>query len=39
MISFTHVDQRNIFELLGIVSRKKQLIPYFTNLLDSIGAG
>lgn len=36
-ISFTHVDQRNIFELLGIVSRKKQLIPYFTNLLESIG--
>lgn len=36
-ISFTHVDQRNVFELLGIVSRKKQLIPYFTNLLDSLG--
>lgn len=36
-ISFTHVDHRNIFELLGIVSRKKQLIPYLTNLLDSLG--
>ncbi len=26
------------FDLPGIVSRKKQLIPYFTTLLDSIGS-
>jgi len=37
-ISFTHVDnQRFIFDLPGIVSRKKQLIPYLTNLLQGMG--
>ncbi|WP_309398432.1 putative manganese-dependent inorganic diphosphatase [Cerasicoccus maritimus] len=37
-ISFTHVDNhRNIFDMPSIVSRKKQLIPYLSNLLDSMG--
>jgi len=37
-ISFTHVDNHShIFDLPSIVSRKKQLIPYMTNLLDSLG--
>lgn len=37
-ISFTHVDNHSqIFDLPSIVSRKKQLIPYMTNLLDSMG--
>lgn len=37
-ISFTHVDNhRDTFDLPGIVSRKKQLIPYLSNLLESIG--
>jgi len=38
-ISFSHVDnQRFIFDLPGIVSRKKQLIPYLTNLLQGLTA-
>jgi len=32
-ISYAHVEQDEIFDLPGIVSRKKQLIPYFTSLL------
>ncbi|WP_309386638.1 putative manganese-dependent inorganic diphosphatase [Cerasicoccus frondis] len=37
-ISFSHVDtHRNIFDMPSIVSRKKQLIPYLSNLLDSMG--
>ncbi|GHB90292.1 putative manganese-dependent inorganic diphosphatase [Cerasicoccus arenae] len=37
-ISFSHVDNHsNIFDMPSIVSRKKQLIPYISNLLDSMG--
>ncbi len=36
-ISFSPYNSKhNIFELPGIVSRKKQLIPYFTSLLRNI---
>ncbi len=33
-ISFPHVRKNQVFELPGVVSRKKQLIPYITSLLD-----
>jgi manganese-dependent inorganic pyrophosphatase len=33
----SHAD--NIFELKGIVSRKKQLIPYVSTLLKTSGIG
>jgi len=32
-ISYAHVEKDEIFELPGIVSRKKQLIPYLSSLL------
>jgi manganese-dependent inorganic pyrophosphatase len=32
-ISYAHVEQDEIFDLPGVVSRKKQLIPYLTSLL------
>jgi manganese-dependent inorganic pyrophosphatase len=32
-ISYAHVEQDEIFDLPGVVSRKKQLIPYLTGLL------
>jgi manganese-dependent inorganic pyrophosphatase len=32
-ITYPHRDSDDIFELDGVVSRKKQLIPYLTNLL------
>jgi len=32
-ISYAHVEQDEIFDLPGVVSRKKQLIPYLTDLL------
>ena len=35
-ISYAHVEQDEIFDLPGIVSRKKQLIPYFTSLLKEM---
>ncbi len=35
-ISYAHVEQDEIFDLPGIVSRKKQLIPYFTSLLKEL---
>ncbi|MGH7997661.1 MAG: putative manganese-dependent inorganic diphosphatase [Opitutaceae bacterium] len=35
-ISYAHVEQDEIFELPGIVSRKKQLIPYLTSLLKEM---
>jgi manganese-dependent inorganic pyrophosphatase len=35
-ISYPHVEQGEIFELAGIVSRKKQLIPYLTSLLKEM---
>jgi len=37
-ISYAHVEQDEIFDLPGIVSRKKQLIPYLTSLLKEMGA-
>ena len=35
-ISYHHVEQDEIFDLPGIVSRKKQLIPYLTSLLKEM---
>ena len=35
-ISYAHVEQDEIFDLPGIVSRKKQLIPYFSSLLKEM---
>jgi manganese-dependent inorganic pyrophosphatase len=35
-ISYAHVQQDEIFDLPGIVSRKKQLIPYFSSLLKEM---
>ena len=32
-ISYAHVEQNEIYDLPGIVSRKKQLIPYLSGLL------
>jgi manganese-dependent inorganic pyrophosphatase len=32
-ISYSHVEKDEIFDLPGVVSRKKQLIPYLTSLL------
>ncbi len=37
-INFAQVEQGEIFDLPGIVSRKKQLIPYLTNLIKEIGS-
>jgi manganese-dependent inorganic pyrophosphatase len=37
-ISYAHVEQDEIFDLPGVVSRKKQLIPYFTSLLKEMSA-
>ncbi len=34
-ISYPHADREDTFELQGIVSRKKQLIPYLTSVLHS----
>jgi manganese-dependent inorganic pyrophosphatase len=36
-ISYPHVEKDEIFDLPGIVSRKKQLIPYLTSLLKEGG--
>ena len=35
-ISYAHVEQDEVFDLPGVVSRKKQLIPYFTSLLKEM---
>ncbi|MBI4624495.1 MAG: putative manganese-dependent inorganic diphosphatase [Verrucomicrobia bacterium] len=35
-IGYPHVEQDEIFDLPGIVSRKKQLIPYLTSLLKEL---
>lgn len=35
-IGYAHVEKDEIFDLPGIVSRKKQLIPYFTSLLKEL---
>jgi len=37
-ISYRHVEKDEIFDLPGIVSRKKQLIPYFSSLLKEMKA-
>ena len=37
-ISYAHIEQDEIFDLPGIVSRKKQLIPYFSSLLREMRA-
>ncbi len=37
-ISYAHVEQDEIFDLPGVISRKKQLIPYFTSLIKEMGA-
>ena len=37
-ISYPHVENDEIFELAGIVSRKKQLIPYLASLLKEMQA-
>jgi manganese-dependent inorganic pyrophosphatase len=37
-ITYSQVEKDEIFELPGIVSRKKQLIPYLTSLLREIRA-
>jgi manganese-dependent inorganic pyrophosphatase len=37
-ISYAHIEQDEIFDLPGIVSRKKQLIPYFTSLLKEMAS-
>ena len=35
-ISYQRANHRNLFELPNVVSRKKQLIPYLTNLLNEL---
>jgi manganese-dependent inorganic pyrophosphatase len=37
-ISYPHVEKDEIFDLRGIVSRKKQLIPYLTSLIKEMQA-
>jgi len=37
-ISYPHVEKEEVFELQGIVSRKKQLIPYLGSLLREMAA-
>ncbi len=37
-ISYAHIEQNEIFDLPGVVSRKKQLIPYLTSLLKEMSA-
>lgn len=37
-INYPHVEQDEIFDLQGIVSRKKQLIPYLTSLLKEMAS-
>jgi manganese-dependent inorganic pyrophosphatase len=37
-ISYHHIEQNEIFDLPGVVSRKKQLIPYLTSLLKEMQA-
>ncbi len=38
-ISYPHLEKNEIFELPGIVSRKKQLLPYITSILQEMHAG
>jgi manganese-dependent inorganic pyrophosphatase len=37
-ISYPHVEQDEMFDLPGIVSRKKQLVPYLTGLVREMSA-
>jgi manganese-dependent inorganic pyrophosphatase len=37
-VTYSHIEKDEIFDLPGIVSRKKQLIPYLTSLLREIRA-
>ncbi|MBL9190516.1 MAG: putative manganese-dependent inorganic diphosphatase [Opitutaceae bacterium] len=37
-IGYPHVEQDEIFDMPGIVSRKKQLIPYLTTLIRELAA-
>ncbi|HWL16394.1 MAG TPA: putative manganese-dependent inorganic diphosphatase [Opitutus sp.] len=37
-ISYAHVEQDEIFDMPGVVSRKKQLIPYLTSLLKEMAS-
>jgi manganese-dependent inorganic pyrophosphatase len=37
-IGYPHVEQDEIFDMPGVVSRKKQLIPYLTSLLKEMSA-
>ncbi|HWA86512.1 MAG TPA: putative manganese-dependent inorganic diphosphatase [Opitutus sp.] len=37
-ISYAHIQQNEIFDLPGVVSRKKQLIPYLSSLLREMSA-
>jgi len=36
-ISYPHIQEGPVFDLKGVVSRKKQLIPYITSTLKGIG--
>jgi manganese-dependent inorganic pyrophosphatase len=35
-INYPHVEQDEIFDMPGVVSRKKQLIPYLTSLIKEL---
>jgi len=35
-VNYPHVEKDEIFDLPGIVSRKRQLIPYLTSLLREL---
>ena len=37
-IRYPHVEQDEIFDLPGVVSRKKQLIPFLTTLIKELAA-
>ncbi|MEO5960793.1 MAG: hypothetical protein ABIZ49_06640, partial [Opitutaceae bacterium] len=37
-IGYPHVEQDEIFDLPGVVSRKKQLIPYLSSLLKEMAS-
>ena len=37
-ISYPHVEQDEIFDMPGVVSRKKQLIPYLSTLIKEMAA-
>jgi manganese-dependent inorganic pyrophosphatase len=36
-VNYPRVEAQDVFELEGIVSRKKQLVPYLTSLIGSLG--